>query len=51
MDEKLLKCLYDVKAAIDEIDSFFSNRGKRFEEYKNDLILKRAVERELEIIG
>lgn len=51
MDEKLLKCLYDVKAAIDEIDSFFSNRGKRFEEYKKDLILKRAVERELEIIG
>jgi uncharacterized protein with HEPN domain len=51
MDEKVLKCLYDIKYAIDEIDSFFINREKQFQDYSKDLILKRAVERNLEIIG
>lgn len=43
--------LYDIKFAINEIDSFFSGRLKRFDEYSTDIILKRAVERNLEIIG
>lgn len=51
MNEKVLKCLYDIKLAIDEIDSFFSSRDKRFDVYSSDLILKRAIERNLEIIG
>lgn len=51
MNEKVLKCLYDVKLAIDEIDSYFLERERRFENYSNDIILKRAVERDLEIIG
>jgi len=51
MNEKVLKCLYDIKFAILEIDSFFVGREKRFEEYSKDLILKRAIERDLEIIG
>ncbi len=51
MNEKVLKCLYDIKFAIDEIDSFFAGRQKRFDQYKNDTILKRATERNLEIIG
>jgi len=51
MNEKVLKCLYDIKLAIDEIDSFFSSRDKRFDEYTSDLLLKRAIERNLEIIG
>ena len=51
MNEKVLKCLYDVKFSIDEIDSFFVGRLKRFDEYTADIILKRAVERNLEIIG
>jgi uncharacterized protein with HEPN domain len=51
MNEKVLKCLYDIKFAIEEIDSFFVGREKRFEEYVNDVILKRAIERDLEIIG
>lgn len=29
MDEKILKYLYDIKLAIDEIDSFFVGRQKR----------------------
>ncbi|MCK9205893.1 MAG: DUF86 domain-containing protein [Salinivirgaceae bacterium] len=51
MNEKILKNLYDIKAAIDEIDSYFINREKRFEEYRKETILKRAIERNLEIIG
>ena len=51
MDERILKWVFDIKIAIDEIDSFFQNKDKNFLDYKNDLMLKRAVERELEIIG
>jgi len=51
MNEKVLKCLYDVKFAMDEIDSYFLHRQKRFEDYSKDIILKRAIERDLEIIG
>ena len=51
MNEKVLKCLYDIKLAIDEIDLFFLERDKRFSEYAKDIILKRAIERNLEIIG
>ncbi len=51
MNEKVLKYLYDIKLAIDEIESFFSSRPKRYEQYLDDIILKRAIERNLEIIG
>lgn len=51
MNEKVLKCLYDIKIAIEEIDSFFVGKQKRFEEYFKDILLKRAIERDLEIIG
>lgn len=51
MNEKALKCLYDIKFAIDEIESFFIGREKRFDNYSQDIILKRAIERDLEIIG
>lgn len=50
MDERILKWLYDIKLCIDEIDSFFKEE-KVFFMYKNNLMLKRAVERNLEIIG
>lgn len=51
MNEKVLKCLYDIKFAIEEIDSFFVHRQKRFEDYSMDVLLKRGIERDLEIIG
>jgi uncharacterized protein with HEPN domain len=51
MNERVLKLLYDVKIAIEEIDSFFEEYPKSFKEYQNNLVLKRAVERNLEIIG
>jgi uncharacterized protein with HEPN domain len=51
MDEKILKYLFDMQKAINEIDDYFDNEVKDFNNYKNNLMLKRAVERNLEIIG
>jgi uncharacterized protein with HEPN domain len=51
MNEKVLKYLYDIKSAIDEIDSYFPFGEKHFELYKDNTLIKRAIERDLEIIG
>ena len=51
MNEKVLKSLFDIKLAIHEIDSFLPSIGISFPEYKSNLMLKRAIERNLEIIG
>ncbi len=51
MDERILKWLYDIKVAIEEIESYFENQKMDFFEYRKNLMRKRAVERNLEIIG
>lgn len=51
MDERILKWLFDIKFALDEINSYFDGKEKNFEEYQNNTMLKRAIERDLEIIG
>ena len=51
MDDRILKWLFDIKFAIEEIDSYFDNSERDFFKYKENLMLKRAVERDLEIIG
>ena len=51
MDERILKWLYDIKLSIEEIDGFFKDEEKDFFKYRNNLMLKRAVERNIEIIG
>jgi len=51
MDERILKWLYDIKDAIAEIESYFEDIPRDFNLYKSNTILKRAVERDLEIIG
>jgi uncharacterized protein with HEPN domain len=51
MDERVEKWLYDIKFAIEEIEGFFENTGKIFADFKQNIMLKRAVERNLEIIG
>ncbi len=43
--------LYDILHAINEIDSFFEDVPKEFFAYQNDLKTRRAVERNIEIIG
>lgn len=51
MDERILKWLYDIQGAIEEIDGYFEDFPKDFSAYQSNTILKRAVERDLEIIG
>jgi uncharacterized protein with HEPN domain len=43
--------LYDILNAIMEIESFLDNSTIDFEKFQNDLRTKRAVERNIEIIG
>lgn len=51
MDIEIKALLYNVLNAINEIESFFSDRPKDFYTYQNDLRTKRAVESNIEIIG
>ena len=46
MDERILKWLYDIKLAVDEIEHYFENTDKNFIEYQKNTMLKRAVERD-----
>ena len=51
MDPEIKTWLYDIQQAIDEIESFFVGRPKRFHDFLQDIRTKRAVERNIEIIG
>jgi uncharacterized protein with HEPN domain len=51
MDEKILKSLYDIKLAIEEIEGFFVKEEKTFLNYSKNVLLRRGIERNLEIIG
>lgn len=51
MDDTIKTWLYDILSSINEIESYFVDTPKLFEFYQNDLRTKRAVERNIEIIG
>ena len=51
MDDTVKTWLYDILSSINEIESYFVDTPKLFEFYQNDLRTKRAVERNIEIIG
>ena len=51
MDIDIKVWLYDILNSISEIESFFGSMPKEFHLYEEDLKLKRAVERNIEIIG
>ena len=51
MDDTIKTWLYDILSSINEIESYFVETPKTFEIYQNDLKTKRAVERNIEIIG
>lgn len=51
MDNDIKAWLYDILNAILEIESFFDGNVKEFSKYQGDLKTKRAVERNIEIIG
>ena len=50
MTENIKKWLLDVKEAIETIEIFLGDE-RNFYNYQSNLMLKRAVEREFEIIG
>jgi len=50
MQIKIQKYLYDIKVSIDSINDYLGEK-KDFNTYKANKQLRRAVERELEIIG
>jgi hypothetical protein len=49
MTEKLLNTIYDVKLAIDDIESYFENEPRTYKNYQKNSLLKRAIERNLEL--
>lgn len=51
MDRHLKAYLFDIQTSIDEIYSFFESVPKRFDEYGRNLMLRRAIERNVSIIG
>jgi uncharacterized protein with HEPN domain len=51
MDNKINTWLFDILNSIEEIESFFENKPMNFLEYQKDIKTKRAVERNIEIIG
>lgn len=51
MDEKVLKRLEDIRMSVLEIESYFDGQAKVFAEFSKNVCLRRAVERNVEIIG
>ena len=51
MDIEIKTWLYDILNAIDEIESFIADKPKDFIAYQKDIKTKRAIERNIEIIG
>ncbi|MCI5221665.1 MAG: DUF86 domain-containing protein [Candidatus Electrothrix sp. AR4] len=50
MDNEIKKYLYDIKVSIESIESYIGER-RDFKVYQSNKMLRRAVEREFEIIG
>ncbi len=51
MDSEIKTWLYDILQSINEIDGYYDDKPKIFSEYLSDIKTKRAIERNLEIIG
>lgn len=51
MDEYIKTCLVDVLNACNEVEMFFADQPKFFEQFKSDMLRIRAVERNVEIMG
>jgi len=50
MDNRIKQYLYDIEQSIEDVKTFISSINS-FEEYEKDKLIRRAVEREIEIIG
>lgn len=51
MRHKILKYLLDIESIISEIDEIKTRTANDFNLFQRDIVLQRAIERDLEIIG
>ncbi len=51
MDNRTAKYLEDILIAITEIESFFETIPKMYDEFERNILLRRGIERNVEIIG
>ena len=51
MDDLIKKLLQDILTAIEDVEGFFGNAPKVYDDFYSNLCLRRAVERNIEIIG
>lgn len=51
MQPKILKYILDIESVIQEIETIKTKANYNFNSFKSDIILQRAIERDLEIIG
>lgn len=51
MDRKLRKYLSDILSSIMEIESFMEGRPREYATFCNDILFRRGVERNMEIMG
>ena len=51
MDKDIKKYLYDILAATKEVEQYFEGRPKRYEDFVTNYMLRRAIERNIEIMG
>lgn len=51
MDRKLRKYLTDILSSIMEIESFMEDRPREYATFCNDILFRRGVERNMEIMG
>ena len=51
MDSEIKTWLYDILQSVNELEGYFEDRPRKFEDCSKDIKTKRAVERNIEIIG
>lgn len=51
MQPKVLKYILDIQSVIQEIETVKTKTDNNFVSFESDIILQRAIERDLEIIG
>ena len=51
MDRKVLKYLNDILNSINEIESYFMGRPRRFDDYRSNQMMRRAIQMNIAIIG
>lgn len=51
MDRTIKKYLYDILSSIEEIEYFLTQRPRQYQVFLDDIMFKRAIERNIGIIG